>query len=647
MQNATSTSIKQSFAKKDGFLTRLSSLPAAFWICIFLLLVTAARIWLGNHAGLFFYNYASVDDALYFKYASGDILNPESATALIKTRAFSLFLKWSGASPLNYLQTMNLVWICTAGYLGLLFRKITKKNWIGIFVYTYILFFPTAFEVTTGMRLYRNVLIAPTVLLFFGICVSLLYKAATLKTGALRFFLTSLCCGAVFTFSYYIKEDGAWLLLCLIAILLLAAIFLLIRLFDKKQKKKRKQIVLCLCSLVVPLAMYGITNRIYLHINEELTGVAEIETRTSGAFGEFASLIYDIDSDERSMLVWAPEDALEKAFEASPTLASLEGLKEAVWTGPRVLGDLSSHAIRGDGLNWLMMDALLSTGNWTSQEQVESTFTRINNELKEAFENGTLKKEDRFALVSMTGGYTLEEIFSLRHLMATILKNAVFLSAYTGEITYFDVLTSLWSTPSYATKPDSSVLETAVEFTGIEAFNDISKAGDLVTSPAAKTAISLIFTVYRILNPILLLLSFVSLLRFVQCRKSLHEDWVVPSLFAAGTVLFWLLTLVYTFALAWFSPFLLPSITDNGAVMVFYTPAVPALLFFVYICSVSLLSLLPKSSRAHKKHPKKKVPKTEKIKKPKKVKSVKPAEANAETAQPSFLEQYQLLDDGK
>jgi hypothetical protein len=41
------------------------------------------------------------------------------------------------------------------------------------------------------------------------------------------------------------------------------------------------------------------------------------------------------------------------------------------------------------------------------------------------------------------------------------------------------------------------------------------------------------------------------------------------------------------------------------------------------------------------------VPKTEKIKKPKKVKSVKPAEANAETAQPSFLEQYQLLDDGK
>ena len=56
---------------------------------------------------------------------------------------------------------------------------------------------------------------------------------------------------------------------------------------------------------------------------------------------------------------------------------------------------------------------MLETGIWESEEQIDNLFGQINKELEEAFNNGSLEKDNKIQIVSSAGGRSLTEMKKL------------------------------------------------------------------------------------------------------------------------------------------------------------------------------------------------------------------------------------------
>ena len=136
-----------------------------------------------------------------------------------------------------------------------------------------------------------------------------------------------------------------------------------------------------------------------------------MNTRTKGELEWFVSNIYKIGSENRTPEIWAPFDAIEKAFEASPTLKQYPKLLKCIEKSSWVGGNIHKNPISEDFLTWVMRDALVEADMWKSEEQVQQLFKKINEELEQAFKNGTLKTDEKIQLISSMGGRSLKEMF--------------------------------------------------------------------------------------------------------------------------------------------------------------------------------------------------------------------------------------------
>ncbi len=241
------------------------------------------------------------------------------------------------------------------------------------------------------------------------------------QTKAGRLFVFNILLGVVFTLTYYVKEDGLWLLLCLAAV----TVICLGKKFFSGGQRLRHAVI-----LLVPLMIFAGGTTAYKFVNQKYFGVYLINNRTEGELAEFLKLIYKIKSDERTASVWAPADAIVKAFDASETLRQAPALREAVvhthWFG----GDIVANPIRGEFLGWVMLSALYDSGTCKTSADQEKFLHEVNAELKTAFESGTLSKDDRISFLPLMGSMTAEEIFSLREVMLTAYKAHLTLYSY-------------------------------------------------------------------------------------------------------------------------------------------------------------------------------------------------------------------------
>ena len=182
--------------------------------------------------------------------------------------------------------------------------------------------------------------------------------------------------------------------------------------------------------IFMPFAIFVIAINIYKGINYHYFGIYETNTRTNGELGEFVEKIYKIESTERTTDVWAPEDAIKKAFNASPTLKKNKKIFRKIEKSYWGKGNLKKNPIKGDYLTWALRYALDNAGLWESEKQVSELFHQINEELDEAFQKGTLKKDKKIQLVSSMGGRSLQEIISMKDMIIKTYKITILLEEY-------------------------------------------------------------------------------------------------------------------------------------------------------------------------------------------------------------------------
>lgn len=550
------------------------------YIYIIMIILVICRIALGYGIGGWYGISETYDDVAMMEGLSLRRLIAPTNLALIKDLSFSIFLGLSAITNLPYTVVLSGFWALTAFVVWLLVGKITSNKWVRLFCFSYVLFLPIAFTSWGGLRIYRNAIIAPCIILTFCLAlillVDLVRREKTKKT-----IWVAILTGISFAFTYFLKEDGLWLKACMLLILFISLAIIGYGLFKKKRRRKlevKKAFSWALICLI-PFVVLFVWDNVYRGVNYAFFGVYEINTRTEGELGKFVENIYKIESPNRTEMVWAPYDTIQKAFEVSPTLSAHQKLLDEILTTEWNGGDIIKNPILYDFLGWVMRSELMDSGLWTSEKDVSDMFKQVNSELEQAFKDGTLKKaEGRIQLLSSTGGYTWDEIknSNLLEQVRVSFNDANWFNNYLIGFGDEEI--------AYGTKSkewDYTKVNRVLHMDG-----DVNVVGDRSVSIAI---VNLVLWVYRIVNTILLavtvFLPIYVIVRFIKAKnrkKYLKENRVVICCALVGLA-FLGITIVYSFATAWFfiAPF--SSEAQYGSNFVFYRVGVPGLLAMAYL----------------------------------------------------------------
>jgi len=559
----------------------------AFAIAVILI---AVRLWLGLKTGIWYQVFTPVDDSLLMNYAPLPLHFADigGAYSLAKTISFPVFLNIVHYSGLPYTFVLSAVWIICGCLAVRLVRRLRSADGVSpvfeLIVLAFVLFNPAFFDITVGTRLYRNSIIAPFTLLLFLLLFLFALRVIKKKGFTARHWIFAAVIGALLAFNYYITEAGMWLLPIVLLVLFFSAAIVIWK--GLRKKDLIRAIVIC----CIPLLVFGGMTQIYKGINYHYFGVYETDTRTSGEPGKFVADIYKIYSPDRTAELWAPPDAIEKAFAASPTLQSHPELEDAIMNHALWSGDLRKYPQPGDHFTWVLIDAMVTSGMWHSQAETAAFFKTVNSELDAAFKNGTLQKDTRIQLFSSAGGRTPQEILDLAPLVWQGLKSAIMYDGYeysgdTGGMSYSadegqinpmrvsaEFFLNMKLDNGQATNWDGSPLV----FGARE-----SKGIDLV--------INTIFKVYRYVGIPIFVIGFAG---FVVCiarlfqKKRRTSGVVMRFVLMAGSLL---TAAIVSFGTAWFSEFLITDASRAVLKMHYYAVgATPCIVLFIIIGALVL-----------------------------------------------------------
>ncbi len=539
---------------------------------IIIIVLAIIRLLLGVSAGVWFASNQSLDDNLLANYSilPMHFLSP-NVFSLVKTMSYPLFINLCFLIGFRYSELLSIIWIIDALYVGYIVNKITRKKVLSIFSYVYVLFLPMAFELWLGTRLYRNSIIAPFVLLFICLIIRKIYSLngkINYKNELIKqFFL-----GLILSFTYYIKEDGIWLLCCYLFSMVIELFYLICRI--KKEKASKKTITKTVTIFLIPIFVFIAYTNVYKAINYSFFGIYEIETKSSGQLGKFVSNIYKIESKDRTSIYWAPKDAIEKAYSVSATFKKYSELKDDIihtqWSG----GNIETIPIKGDFLTWVLRTSLENTKIWKSEKQVDNLFKQINMELDNAFKEGKLKKDRRIQLISSAGGRTPKEILKLGKIVLKSYRDTLLLNGYNAGLLYGQ---------------DDNEFTTYYYSVVLKENYIVKENRNINQAKITNAVIVVIFIIYRCLNVFLFSVLIINLV--VNFYKSLKK--IIKKQLDSNTIKYFiilclfLISVIYTFSISWFTEFIHYDNYDS-TIQNFYVIALPVLLVFPFLLSIDI-----------------------------------------------------------
>lgn len=501
--------------------------------CVAAAVFFAIRMWLGREIGVFIIAGSRHDDLLMIQYAFLREHLPYN-DALVKDMGFPIFLRLVDWSGLSYVDWLSILWLLAAVVMTWLFILVTgnKDRRIWFLVYIFVLFNPVAFE-TIGRRVYRQAFLSPMYFMTLGMMTALFAIFWNrLKISPAKLAILGVLLGGVFTWTFYTKEDGIWLLMCLVAALLCSLIKNFFNDGDLKIKLTHALIIL------LPLAIFAAGTVFYKSVNQKYFGVYLINNRTEGELGRFVKNVYRTKSDERTSTIWAPTDVIIKFFDTSETLRGNEKLRDAVMHTAWRQDDIVKNPIQGDFLTWIMMVELANSGTCHTAAEQEEFLKLVNDEIDAAFDAGILQEDDKFQLSSSMGGYSFEEIMDLRELTAHIFLAHTFPSFHYGNYFESSILGDF-------AEPDPEKFHAMFAYVSTILNLDLLSEVDNVALRENLTA--KLFLIYTVINAVLSIAALISI--FMPPISKNFLQWLI-------CVGFLLLSAVYAFAISWFSTFL-------------------------------------------------------------------------------------------
>ena len=413
---------------------------ANYWILF--VIPAVLRVWYGELLGVNYFWDQGYDDRLmmdytdlpnYFVFLRSTNVN----LTMLKELGEVVFLWIVNLSGLPYSMFMSLFWVGDGLLVYRLVNKITGKKKLAYVLFLVIIFTPSAFDMWCGIRLYRSAMMTPLYLLTFLLLMLLLVRLIQsgnekkmISKG--RVIFDAVVIGLVFSLTYYMKEDGAW-------VKAVCALFLVLfgvnALWNYVLQKNKTLIYRTLVAIFVPVILFEGITVVYKSVNYHFFGVYETNMRTSGEPGRFLANLYSIESDNRTIYYTVPVDVIDKAFEASETLSNHPEFYEAIMTTNWSDGDYKENPIHGDFFGWIIKDEIFRSGVASDWKEAEAFYKQVNDELEAAFKDGTLKKDPGFKITSSLPAIDGDELKWVLSHAFWVYRYHVFMDGFQTETT--------------------------------------------------------------------------------------------------------------------------------------------------------------------------------------------------------------------
>ena len=535
-------------------------------LILVLLLGSLFRIYLGINTPIWFFINSPVDDLLMLNYSNLIYhFNHWTIYSLVKTMSYPLFLFFVNISGIPYRIYLSLIWIIAGLLITYGCYKFLTKNKIALsLVFLFVIFLPVGFDSDCGGRIYRNAIITPFILIFLSTLFIFLNQFLD-KIKSKETLIWAILLGLVFTFNFYIKEDGILLLpIFLVSILSILAF----KIFTKDKKEIIKSAILCL----IPIIIFGALTIGYEETNNHYFGISEINTRNGGELGDFWENLLKIDDPNKTTKIWVPPSTLEKAWNASPTLQSRPDLLNNWTHSSWASGDMYKNPIEGDLVAWSLRESLRDIGLFDDEKTADEFFSKVNDELDDAFENGSLDESSKIFITSSANGKNLTEIEEIIPYIISGFKTCMFYN--TLEIYDQPIHDSSQMINNKDTKIVSSSLN-----------DDINKAKNSEVIGMEKLDI----VIYQCISYIIVLISIIGFIgTFIhQIKNKLHNKkfnlLLGLQILSLGTFI------VQIIAIAWFCSWM---VLDNS--MKFYSVSCQGFFTFFEILAIFSLFLILK-----------------------------------------------------
>ena len=395
----------------------------AFTVAVLAMVVL--RLALGVSMPLCIHAAAAYDDAWAVRAADfisqGQWLGPYDSIALIKNPGFPLFLAVCKMLHIDYLLGATLLTIGATLFFMWAIRPLFGRRWTFFLVLVVLLFCPVGFATDTFQRVYRNSISAAQTLIVFGGFIGMYLRCKslrtpdplrlsdrpiwrTVKTTWLRLLPWSLVGGLGLAWMWVTRGDGIWVA-PFVAIATIVMVVVLAR------RRFRSEIPTTSAAagallVVLPLVLTVATVGIISAVNQQHYGISTTAEINSGNFARMVKDLYAIQPDEEpfNQRVACTHDSLQKAYEASPALASIKTEVEDCFYnfGDVIDNDAGDGEVNGGEFFWVFRRAADAAGLHTDAQTADAFYGKVADELEAAFASGKLAQRDTLPSSIMT-----------------------------------------------------------------------------------------------------------------------------------------------------------------------------------------------------------------------------------------------------
>lgn len=312
---------------------------------------------------------------------------------LAKGCFFPFFLAVGKFFHIDFISCVQIFYALSCYLFLRAIRPVICFQWTIYPFYLLMLFNPIMASSEVIQRVYRNSITPAQVLLVFGGQLGFYLRYQYGKKFSMKWAIVTTC---GFISLWFSREDTIWV----VPFLIVSAVVIFLKaiihgFFHNVTCKKRVQyiIILLLPFLALPACRLQITL-----INGVVYNSWTDNELTHGAFPKVMKALYAIDMEEPTPYTSIGREKIEKVYEISPTLASIQDSLDAVMDlyaaqSGRIEENKKCGNVENGWFFWALRDAVQLEGYYKDGRTVDRFYQAIYNEIEIAFKNGKLRQK--------------------------------------------------------------------------------------------------------------------------------------------------------------------------------------------------------------------------------------------------------------
>lgn len=379
-------------------------LVATVLMLLLAVIATVARVALAYKTPVAPNTDADLDDMLLMRYANwlraGEWVGPYGVHTLAKNPGYAMLMAAFRVLGMRYQLGFALVLVVACVVAARSLRPLVPLLPVRCGLYVLLLYLPAFFTSVFFQRVYRNGAAVVFALVLFSAFVGV-YLRRRERVAVLAPWV--LLAGLSLGFFSIIQESASWAL-PFVAVCTLVMLGLTV--WEKIRPPKQEAVTVPrllarLAVLVSPLLIYAGFTAALMAVNNSHYGVFLLNDKYEGEFARATANLMKIDVGYPDDRVWVPNEALDKALEASPTLASIRDEIQVYWKNCQdismafgVLDPAMGPQVVGDHSYWALRSAYYEHGGYADAQESERFWGAVASELEDAFAAGALAKKD-------------------------------------------------------------------------------------------------------------------------------------------------------------------------------------------------------------------------------------------------------------